>query len=530
MNKKGGWHRILTSLVVLSALSAKPIDARDIPRLLLCIQLDGAESGLLESYRPLFQKDGVERLLSEGVLYANADYGFPITDSKSALATLVSGSYPRQHKLGWGTDYEALFRSTAYRGVNTSKNLSPERLSYHTLGDVLEEVSSGRSEVYTLAAQAPTALTVSSLGASAAFWIDERNGMWASSSYYTKIPKSFTEINRGDQSLRNSLVKQVWTPLRKVTSSPLKYYQPHGVQADFHYTFSASSTYQDYITSPLVDDEITRFATALLRERAQAKNDAPIILNVTYSVAPSRGGIDYGPYSPESCDAYLRADHAIASLLRVAEQVYGKEQCLVVLATIPQSYVSKAPQKRDVKTKVAPQGPIYSPAKATALVNLYLSAIYGKDNWVERITSDVVYLNRSLIERKSLPLDEIQFRTAAFMREMDGVADAFAPSEALQSEESALRMWRAIPLSNRADVLVRLSAASWFSESNINNFTKSPMSVASQPSWLLIARLGGEGQRVTRPIEMVSLIPTLAYILRIRPPTGAEGRPLEEWL
>ena len=110
MNKRGGWSRLLTSLVVFSALSIRPLEARDIPRLLLCIHLEGAESSLLETYTPLLGQDGLKRLLSEGVLYANADYGFPLTEPQSALATLVSGCYPREHKLGWGTDYTELFR------------------------------------------------------------------------------------------------------------------------------------------------------------------------------------------------------------------------------------------------------------------------------------------------------------------------------------------------------------------------------------------------------------------------------------
>ena len=61
MNKGGGWSRLLTSLVVFSALSIRPLEARDIPRLLLCIHLEGAESSLLETYTPLLGQDGLKR-------------------------------------------------------------------------------------------------------------------------------------------------------------------------------------------------------------------------------------------------------------------------------------------------------------------------------------------------------------------------------------------------------------------------------------------------------------------------------------
>lgn len=525
MNKGGGWSRLLTSLVVFSALSIRPLEARDIPRLLLCIHLEGAESSLLETYTPLLGQDGLKRLLSEGVLYANADYGFPLTEPQSALATLVSGCYPREHKLGWGTDYTELFRSSQ-RGINTSSRLSPERLSYCTVGDVLRDITQGKASVYAISATAPEALTLAATGASGAFWLDETNGMWASSAYYPALPKSFTEVNRASQSLRNTIAKQVWTPLRRVSSPLPPYYLPQRAEGNFRYSFAGAHAYREYISSPLVGDEITRFATALLQESAVKKAFAPTILNITYPLAPKRAGTTYSPYSPEALDAYLRADKAIGSLLQVAEKAFGAEHCLFVVTSAPR--VAGA-------AKVTPPSnslrkPLYSPAKATALINLYLSALYGKENWVERATSDAVYLNRTLIERKALSLRELQLRTAALMREMDGVADAFAVSEVTSGDNLSMRMLRAIPLTSRADVLVRLEATTYVSEGNVEHLSTPPTALSPLPCWLIIARPGGKGVRITRPIEMVALASTLAYILRIRPPTGAQGAPLKEWL
>ena len=116
------------------------------------------------------------------------------------------------------------------------------------------------------------------------------------------------------------------------------------------------------------------------------------------------------------------------------------------------------------------------------------------------------------------------------MREMDGVADAFAVSEVTSGDNLSMRMLRAIPLTSRADVLVRLEATTYVSEGNVEHLSTSPTALSPLPCWLIIARPGGKGVRITRPIEMVALASTLAYILRIRPPTGAQGSPLEEWL
>lgn len=231
--------------------------------------------------------------------------------------------------MGWGTDYTELFRSSQ-RGINTSSRLSPERLSYCTVGDVLRDVTQGKASVYAISATAPEALTLAATGASGAFWLDETNGMWASSAYYPALPKSFTEVNRASQSLRNTIAKQVWTPLRRVSSPLPTEYLPQRAEGNFRYSFAGAHAYREYISSPLVGDEITRFATALLQESAVEKASAPTILNITYPLAPKRAGTTYSPYSPEALDAYLRADKAIGSLLQVAEKAFGAEHCLLL--------------------------------------------------------------------------------------------------------------------------------------------------------------------------------------------------------
>ena len=53
--------------------------------------------------------------------------------------------------------------------------------------------------------------------------------------------------------------------------------------------------------------------------------------------------------------------------------------------------------------------------RCSALLNLYLAAIYGEGQWVEAHFEQQIYLNHKLIEQKQLNISEILNRAAEFL-------------------------------------------------------------------------------------------------------------------
>lgn len=524
MNKKNRLTQLLSSLIVLSALSSHPIKAQEVPKLLLYIHLTGVDTDILESYQPYFGEQGINRLIKEGTLFRNADYEFPITHPTQALATLMTGAYPSQHQIGLGTDCKALLSSKNQRGVNTSERLSPELLPYETVGNVLLELSNNKSAVYTIAANAQEALISSGTGASGAFWIDDLKGLWASSSWYTYFPKSFAQINTGKESLRERIHALKWSG-----QAPTRFYLPYSrdlKEHSFNYTFTGRDLYKSFKKTPLVNEEITRFTQKVLHDLSHQKEGYPSIVNVVYDLNAFRGHSSFSPYSPEGIDTYVRTNHSIEELLRSLEKLFGREQCYVILSTIPNTYPRT--EAHTPKKKLY----TFSSQRCLALTNLYLSALYGKAEWVQRCTSDALFLDRALIEQKGLSLKEVQRKAAFFIKEFEGVDYTYATFVTKEeiNEEIAHRLHHLLPRSTNVDVLIGLHHATEIVDSRGQRLSPYPISTSPANAWLIATRLGGKGQEIFSPVRMVAVAPTLSYILRIRPPTHAVATPIQEML
>ena len=69
--------------------------------------------------------------------------------------------------------------------------------------------------------------------------------------------------------------------------------------------------------------------------------------------------------------------------------------------------------------------------RCSALLNLYLAAIYGEGQWVEAHFEQQIYLNHKLIEQKQLNMSEMLNRAAEFLVQFSGVKDVYS-SQRLQ--------------------------------------------------------------------------------------------------
>ncbi len=522
MNRRNKLTQLLSSLIVLSVLSSHPIKAQELPKLLLYIHLSGADTDILESYRNYFGTQGINRLIHEGTLFCNADYEYPITNPTQALATLMTGTYPAQHQIGLGTDCKTLLESKKHRGVNTSERWSPEQLPYETVGNVLLELTRHRSAVYTIAAQAQDALVTTASGASAAFWLDDASGLWASSSWYTHFPKSFSSINIGKEALRERIHALKWAG-----KAPTKIYLPYaqeGANNSFSYSFSGAHPFQTFKKSPLANEEITRFTQKILSDIAQQDVRYPSVVNVVYNLNSFKGANPFSVYSAESIDSYVRTDKAVEELLRSVEKIFGKEDFWVLLSTIPNTYPRTEHNAHPKKIYS------FSTQRCRALTNLYLSALYGKAEWVVRCTSDALYLDRSLIERKGLSLKEIQKQAASFIKDFEGVDYTYATRTSEEENDDAVtqRLHHLLPRSSNIDVLIGLHYATEVANQGEQRLSSYPITIPPSNAWLIAYRPGSKGKVITTPVRMVAVATTLSYILRIRPPTHAVATPIWE--
>ena len=206
---------ILFSLLVVPLVQS----ADNSPRLVVGITVDQLRTDYLEALQHLFGEKGFKRLMREGVVCENLVFDFPNIDKASATATLYTGTTPFFH----GIPSERFFNTAFLReefilndpskiGNYTDETFSPERIRTSTLSDEVKIVSGGLGRVYAVAPDAQQSIISAGHAANCAFWINDRNGKWATTTYYRDVPAYVEQFNYV-RSLSARIDTLSWTPV-----------------------------------------------------------------------------------------------------------------------------------------------------------------------------------------------------------------------------------------------------------------------------------------------------------------------------
>ena len=259
-------RKILSSLIAILAvanLEAQP----HAPKLVVCITVDQLRGDYIEYFYNTFGERGFKRLMNEGVVYNNIRFEFSNIDQASAFATLFTGSNPCFSGIGSNFSYDfdrdrevSILNDPEYLGNYTKENYSPKNLFSSTIGDELKIASGGRSDVYAVAPDPESAILSAGHAANGAFWMDNLNGKWATTTYYKEIPWYVDRYNNGPEALSARIASMVWTP--SLSMDKLNAFPYVLDEIPYRYTFNekAKDCYPRLKTSPYINKEVNRLA------------------------------------------------------------------------------------------------------------------------------------------------------------------------------------------------------------------------------------------------------------------------------
>ena len=158
---------------------------RQTPRLVVSIQIDQLTSDALETYAPAYGDEGLQRLLSQGIVFTHASYSFAPVDPASASATIATGTTPYYH----GITASEWFSRDAMRQLSILHDReykqSPAQLTVSTLGDEMKVSTGGESRVFAFSPSAECAILSAGHAADGVAWIQQ--GRWRMSNYYAPV-------------------------------------------------------------------------------------------------------------------------------------------------------------------------------------------------------------------------------------------------------------------------------------------------------------------------------------------------------
>lgn len=388
------------------------------PKLYVSIVVDQLRTDFLYEFEGLYCDGGFKRLLSSGKVYENVYYAFDNIDRATAVSTLSTGTNPYVSGIvaeRW-LDRKSLrvvncVEDKNCKGVYSNEALSPASLKSITITDEIKRATRGNAIVCSIAPDGDAAVLAGGHAADIVLWKNNMAGYWSSSSYYGLYPSWAADMNKKVQGKPRK-----WTPLFKTSE-----YNNFGEKAPsaFSYSFDGKKNVITYKTTACINDEVNEMAFAFLENSEVGKDDVVDCLALTYYA----GNYDGAPMSHrpiEVQDMYARLDRNLSALFDELDKRFGLENVVVSLSST--GYVMENGEENS--SYRLPSGTLYS-ERIQALLNVYLSAKFGKGDYIEGVYGTQLFLDNKLIERMELDKMTVVSQAVEFLKSLDGVEDVF---------------------------------------------------------------------------------------------------------
>jgi arylsulfatase A-like enzyme len=284
--------------------------------------------------------------------------------------------------------------------------------------------------------------------------------------------------------------------------------------------------------SPAGDELALDFAKAALIGEKLGQGDETDYLSVSFSATDYVGHI-FGPSSLEAEDNILRLDRTLADLLKFVDQKVGLANTLIVLSAdhggpdtpgylnslgIPAGYVD--PDTWD---------------KEAAITRI--KDRFGiKGQLIERYAHPYVYLSTDVIENHGIDRKALEAAIVDELSKFPGVSLAVSSTALRHGAIPDTQMYRSV-LNNfhakRSGDIYIVFEPNWF----INDFDGLEVASTHGSPWqydtfvpIVFAGAGLTAKKIDRRVHTIDIAPTLSAYLGIKPPSGAQGNPLEEVL
>ncbi|HBK30043.1 MAG TPA: alkaline phosphatase family protein [Porphyromonadaceae bacterium] len=525
--------KILSSLVAffsITSLCAQNV-AAEVPKLVVGITIDQLRGDYLEMFKHTFGEKGFKRLLNSGLVYANVSYDFPAIDRASAMTTLYTGANPSYHgiiaenKFAVDLNREtASFSDDKYLGNYTTEKLSPLPVKVSTLTDELQIASGGQSDVFAFAPHASQALASGGHAATGAYWIEDFSGKWATTTFYKNKQPVVDQRNRGIESTSNRINSITWRPAIDVNQYNAFPYTKNIYNFQHFFANDKKNSVKLFKQSPYVNTEVREIAEAVLRSNSLGKRMNPDFLAVTFYAGNYENALDKN-YSVEIQDTYYRLDQELGKLLDAIEETVGIKNALIFVVST--GYFNEQ--------EILPQGMvtsngIFRPERTQALLNMYLMAVYGREQWIKKYYNRQFFFDRKLIEDKKISLADFQKTAAEFLVLSAGVQDVYTSYQMLHGAyNGVLQHYRNGYYKNISGDLFLELQPGWHVEDSQNGdhqFMRN--NAVLSPVFFLGNHI--KPQKIEQTIDALQIAPSVAYRLRIRAPNAAKGSILKELL
>jgi len=490
-------------------------------RLVLLVVVDQFRYDYLTRYRQQYRQ-GLDRLLSHGAVFADAHLEHANTVTAVGHATMLSGAVPAVSGIIGNTWYDRASGGEVTSVSDPSRHLldaageasSPHRLLVSTLGDEMKLAARQAAlpvpKAIGLSFKDRSAILPLGRTADAAYWFDGATGRFVTSSWYVQaLPEWVSAFNA--RRLTDSYAGRRWSFAAEDGGVDLPA-QPGPKLNDAVYT------------SPFGSELLLALAKEALTHEQLGQRGVTDLLTVSFS-SNDAVGHKWGPDSPEVRDMTVRTDAVVGQLLDEVDRLVGLGQTLVVFTT---DHVVAPLPERAAEWKLP--GGRFAGRAVTEAMQAALEARFGKHPWLLASGSSV-YLNHPLIAEKKHDPALVRRVAAEAAAAVPQVARVYTREEllgtAVPPDRVSQRVARGYHAQRSGDLEVVLDPY-WIRGASGSTHGSPYTYDAHIP--LILMGPGIAPGLYAQHVALNDLAPTLATLLGVETPSGSSGRVLVEAL
>lgn len=535
-------NRLLFAVVLAMGMTAAVAQQLERPKLVIGIVVDQMRWDFLYRYYDRYEDGGFKRMLNEGFTCENTFIDYLPSYTGVGHATVFTGSIPAIHGItgnNWvdqhtGKQWYCTEDSTVQTlGSNSNAGkMSPRNMWVTTLGDELRMATNFHSKVVGISIKDRASILPAGHTANAAFWYDESNDGFVTSTYYMdKLPKWVQKFN--DKGEPKRLLSKGWNTLYPIDT----YLQSTADDVPWEATFKGEKSpvfphnmakiYKNDPGSirgtPFGNSLVTDFAKETIKEYGLGKGEFTDLLAINFA-STDYVGHQFGPNSIEVEDTYLRLDKDLADLFGYLDKEVGKGNYLVFLTADH----GAAHAIDFMKTHNMPAG-LLKVGDIMKELNKSLAEDFGNEGIVRNGMNYQVNYNYNIIAENNLDFDAIKKSTIAFLKKQPGIQFA-VDIENIGNDpipEPIKSMIAKGYNHKRSGAVAYIPDPNWFSgsEKGTTHGTWNPIDTHIP---LVFMGWGIPQGASYKTYNMSDIAPTISSLLRIQMPNGSVGKVIEE--
>jgi hypothetical protein len=163
------------------------------------------------------------------------------------------------------------------------------------------------------------------------------------------------------------------------------------------------------------------------------------------------------------------------------------------------------------------------------IVNAFLGARYGSENYVLGFANNAIYLNHQTILEKRLSIESIREEVATFLLQMRGVATAISASSLRNTSfaDGRTRLLQQSFYATRSGDVVVDFMPGWIIEDSATRSASDAGYNYDRKVPLIIYGTAAKG-RYDKAVSIVEVAPTITALLGIEQPWASTANPLKE--